>query len=139
MLDLNLTLFFQLANFFIALYLLNILLIRPIRDVLKKRQAIVDGLTNEAEDFETKAQKSLADYDAALQKARQDAGLARQQGREAGLAEQHTLVSSAQQEARTILNNARDTMQKEAAATLEKLRADTGKLSQLLAQRILGN
>ncbi|MBQ7585124.1 MAG: ATP synthase F0 subunit B [Desulfovibrionaceae bacterium] len=139
MLDLNITLLFQLANFLIALYLINILLIRPVRQTLKKRQDIVDGMTGEAEDFETKAQKSLADYDAALQKARQDAGIARTKGREEGLAEQQSLVGKAQQEARQILNQARDSMQKEAETTLATLRAETGKLSQLLADRILSH
>ena len=32
MLDLNITLVFQLVNFFIAIFVLNILLIRPIRE-----------------------------------------------------------------------------------------------------------
>ena len=137
MLDLNITLFFQLANFLVALLLLNILLIQPVRQVLKKRKEIVDGLTGEAESFESKAEKSLADYDAALQKARQDAGLCRQQGRDEGLAQQQSMVSSAQQEARTILAQTRDSLQKDADATLAALRAETGKLSELLAERIL--
>ena len=34
MLDLNITLVFQLVNFFIAIFVLNILLIRPIREII---------------------------------------------------------------------------------------------------------
>ena len=41
MLDLNVTLLFQLANFFIAIYVLNILLIRPIREIIKKRNGVM--------------------------------------------------------------------------------------------------
>ena len=37
MLDLNITLLFQLVNFFIALYVLNLLLIRPIRAIMNAR------------------------------------------------------------------------------------------------------
>lgn len=44
MLDLNITLVFQLVNFFIALFMLNILLIRPIRTIIKKRNGIMDDM-----------------------------------------------------------------------------------------------
>ena len=49
MLDLNITMAFQLVNFLIAIYVLNILLIRPIRDIIKKRNGIMDGMAEEAE------------------------------------------------------------------------------------------
>jgi hypothetical protein len=55
MLDLNITLLFQLANFFIALFVLNILLIRPIREIIKKRNGIMDGMSDEAGSFENQA------------------------------------------------------------------------------------
>ncbi len=44
MLDLNITLVFQLVNFFIALYVLNLLLIRPIREIIRKRKAVMDDV-----------------------------------------------------------------------------------------------
>ena len=42
MLDLNITLVFQLVNFFIALYVLNLLLIRPIREIIRKNKLSCD-------------------------------------------------------------------------------------------------
>ena len=71
MLDFDITLLFQLANFLIALFLLNKLLIKPVREVLAKRRRIIDDMTGEAVSFETQAEKSLADYEAALQRARE--------------------------------------------------------------------
>jgi len=137
MLDLNITLLFQLGNFFIAVFLLNVLLVRPIREVLKKRQQIVDNLSGEAETFEQRAATKLADYDQALLAARKEANLARQTGREEGVAEQQTVIAQAQSEARAILNSARDSLQKEADATVAALRAEVGSLSQKIADRLL--
>ncbi|MBR4741539.1 MAG: ATP synthase F0 subunit B [Desulfovibrio sp.] len=137
MLDLNITLLFQLVNFFIALFLLNVLLIKPIRAVLKKRAQIVTDMTGEAEGFESKAEQSLSDYEKALQKARQDAGIARQQGREDGVAEQQAMITSAQNQAHSILDDARRALQKEADATLATLRAQTETLSKMLADRLI--
>ena len=53
MLDLNITLVFQLVNFFIAIFVLNILLIRPIREIIKKRNGVMDNLAGEADSFES--------------------------------------------------------------------------------------
>ncbi len=139
MLDLNITLLFQLGNFFIAVFLLNVLLIKPIREVLKKRRSIVDGLTGEAEDFESRAEQKLADYDAALKQARQEAAQARLAGRQDGVAEQQTILAAAQKEAHAILDQARTKLQEEATATIQALRGEVSTLSKKIADRLIQN
>ena len=52
MLDRNITLVFQLVNFFIALYVLNLLLIRPIREIIRKRKAVMDDMSGESESYD---------------------------------------------------------------------------------------
>lgn len=74
MLDLNITLVFQLVNFFIALFMLNILLIRPIRTIIKKRNGIMDDMAGEADSFETQAAERLAEYEAELARAARTPG-----------------------------------------------------------------
>ena len=66
MLDLNVTLLFQLANFFIAIYVLNILLIRPIREIIKKRNGVMDDMAEEAGSFEYQAAERPTNYEAEL-------------------------------------------------------------------------
>ena len=95
MLDLNITLVFQLVNFFIALYVLNLLLIRPIREIIRKRKAVMDDMSGESESYEYQAEQRLSDYDNQLTRARQDAGQNREKAREAGAAEQASLVAEA--------------------------------------------
>ena len=59
MLDLNITLVFQLVNFFIALYVLNLLLIRPIREIIRKRKAVMDDMSGESESYEYQAEQRM--------------------------------------------------------------------------------
>ena len=87
MLDLNITMLFQLVNFFVALILLNVLLIRPIRNIIRQRKSVMDGMGSEAASFEEQAAQRLADYEAQLQGARQEAGKNRAEARAAGAAE----------------------------------------------------
>lgn len=123
MLDLNVTLVFQLANFFIAVYVLNILLIRPIRAIIKKRNGILEGMEEEAGSFEYQASERLTNYEAELTRARQDAGLQREEGRAAGVTEQQQIVGEAQKGARDILTETR--------AALERLRLACAQLRDL--------
>lgn len=137
MLDLNITLVFQLVNFFIAIYVLNILLIRPVRAIIKKRNGIMDDLAGEADSFESQAAARLANYEAELARARQDAGLTREESRIAGSAEQQNIVGEAQKSAREILAETRQALRGQAEATLSELRNQVSDFSSRLADRIL--
>jgi len=134
MLDLNITLVFQLVNFFIALYVLNLLLIRPIREIIRKRKAVMDDIS---ESYEYQAEQRLSDYDNQLTRARQDAGQNREKAREAGAAEQASLVAEAQKRAQEIIAETRRNLQAEADASLKELRGQVATLSGQLAERVL--
>ena len=137
MLDLNITLVFQLVNFFIAIFVLNILLIRPIREIIKKRNGVMDNLAGEADSFESQAAERLANYEAELARARQDAGLTREEGRNAGLTEQQGIVGPAQKSARDILADTRRSLRGQAEATLSELRNQVSDFSARLADRLI--
>ena len=137
MLDLNITLVFQLVNFFIALYVLNLLLIRPIREIIRKRKAVMDDMSGESESYEYQAEQRLSDYDNQLTRARQDAGQNREQAREAGAAEQASRVAEAQKRAQEIIAETRRNLQAEADASLKELRGQVATLSGQLAERVL--
>lgn len=137
MLDLNITLLFQLVNFLVTIFVLNLLLIKPLRKVMSERKAMMDELGSDAEGFETKARTSLENYEAELKKARQDAAANREEGRGEGLREQQTVLDGAQKEAQGILGEARARLQAEAAASLEELRGRVDGYSDQLAARVL--
>ena len=77
MIDLNATFFVQFVNFFLILILLNVVLIGPIRRILKKRADFVSSQMHSIEQFTTSAATKLADYEKALAEARQQAVAAR--------------------------------------------------------------
>ena len=137
MLDLNITLLFQLANFLIALFDLNILLIRPIRRIIRQRKDVMDGMRGEAESFEDEAAKRLDNYEAALVQARRDAARLCDEGRSAGAAEQQVIVGDAQKKAQEILAQTRRELKAEAQQTLAALRGQVASLSAMTAEKVL--
>ncbi len=139
MLDLNVTLLFQLANFFIALIVLNILLIRPVRQIIRKRNGIMDDMAAEADSFNAEAAEKLNAYEAELARARQEAGLTREESRQSGLSEQQHIVGEAQQSARQLLAENRTALRGQAEAALNELRNGISDFSARLGNRLLGN
>lgn len=139
MLDLNITILFQLANFLIALVVLNILLIRPVREIIRKRNGIMDDMAAEADSFNTEAAEKLNAYEAELARARQEAGLTREESRQSGLSEQQNIVGEAQQSARQLLAENRMALRGQAEAALNELRNGISDFSARLGNRLLGN
>lgn len=138
MLDLNITLIFQLINFFIALFFLNWLLIRPVRAIIAKRNAMMDGIADEADKFHSEAVARLEAYEAELAKARHEAGLTREQGKSEGLAELEKIIGGAQQSARQLLEENRATLHGQADVALSALRDGIDDFSTKLGNRLIG-
>ena len=138
MLDLNITILFQMVNFFIALYVLNILLIRPVREILRKRRGLMDDMAGEAEAFEREARDRLAAYEADLAKARHEAGLTRDKARAAALVAQQHTVQEATHKAQAFLADAQASVAKEAQETLAALQSQVKSLAGKLATKVMG-
>lgn len=137
MLDLNITILFQLVNFLIAVYVLNILLVRPIRAILQERKKTMDDLQGEADAFSHEASERMAAYQAALTTARQDAMHAREAAREAGITEQQSIVAAAGQKAQAHIASAQVSIKKEAAEALATLRKQVKVLAGKVASQVL--
>ena len=86
MVDLNITLWIQLANFLVTLVVLNYLLISPIRKIIRKRKDNVEGLIGEIEAFTAEKQQLLDEYESELRKAREAAAIYRKDGKLIGIA-----------------------------------------------------
>ncbi len=138
MIDIDVTLFFQFINFIITLVVLNYLLIRPIRDIVKKRRDLAAGLLSDAESFTGDAAEKLERYEAALAAARIDAAKIRDERRNAGEAEQENLLRAAQQEAQEFLAASRDDTRKAVAEAMAAIKKRIPDLAAMAAARVLG-
>lgn len=139
MLDLDITFWFQLGNFFIAIFFLNLLLIRPIRKIIKKRNELFDSLASEADGYHQDAVTRLQNYEAALALARRKAGEKREESKSAALAEMQKMVNSAQQSARQLLEDNRASLHSQAEQALSELRDGIDNFSTRLGNKLLGD
>ncbi len=137
MLDLNITTLIQMVNFFIALYVLNIMLVRPVRAILQERKDKMNGLSGDAEAFEREATERLAAYEADLARARNEGVAMRDAARNEAAKAQQDIVKNATSKAQEELVAVQDELKREAEATLNELRKEISKLADKLAVKVL--
>ncbi len=138
MIDLNITLFIQLVNFLITLVVLNFLIIRPVRELIKKRNAKMTRLINEAETFSDAATAKLAGYEETLDKARIEAAAERDRLKAAGTEEEKRLVEQAGREAQATLESAREDIASQVSTAMDDLKGRVDGLARQAADKILG-
>lgn len=108
MIDVNISMFIQLINFFIVLAVLNAILYRPIRAVIKKRAQRMATQLRDVENFTTQAQEKMASYTSALNIAQQQGVEIRTKLKAEGYQEEAAMLENANKSAAQNLKTARD-------------------------------
>ncbi len=132
------TLFLQLANFLFLLFILNMLLYRPVRQILGKRKAEVDGLQNSVSELEGNANRFAGELEESMTQARKTGYQERESLKKQGLEEEKALLKEAASASGERMGLARTEMEiklLEARGALEK---ELSLFSKELAEKILG-
>ena len=138
MFDFNLTIGIQFVNFVVTLVVLDFLLIRPIRAIIKKRRDLASGMLSDAETFTTNAAEKLDNYETALAKAREAASALRDERKAEGLAKEAALLESAQRDAQDFLRSSREETREAIAVTMAAMEKQVPELADMVVSRLLG-
>ena len=132
------SLLIQIINFLFLLFVLNLILFKPIRKVLLERKEKIQGLEQGISSLETRAVDQDQAYKDGLKKART-----------AGLKQKETFVEQASQEEKEIIDRINKTAQSnlakirtQVAEETEKARvaleAEVEQFSKIIGEKILG-
>lgn len=137
MIELNITLIIQLVNFLILLALLNVLIYKPIRGIVKQRQAKMSSDLTEIERFNEQARSKLDEYQAALDRARKEAGEIRESEKKNAVAEEKDILAAAGEEGATALNAARKDIEAQSKEARKALSQQVKKYAKLVTDKVL--
>lgn len=137
MIDLNYTFFVQLVNFLIILTVLNLILFRPIRGIIKKRAEVMSEKLGSIEDFAAKAEAKLESYKTALTGARVEAQQMRMSLKAEGVAKESSVLAEAGAEAAEKVAAARKDIDGQKQAALKVLRAQVSTYAKDVAGKVL--
>jgi F-type H+-transporting ATPase subunit b len=132
MIDINISLFYQLANFLVLLIVLNIILFKPIRQIMREREQGISSALGDAKNAQERMRNLLDSYNASLAEAKQKAATAYNASYQQGLDAQRDMIAAERTKAGAMLDKARG----EIAAASSAARVDLGKEAERLSQDI---
>lgn len=138
MINIDIVLLFQAVNFLLLLFLLNILLYKPIRKVIADRAAEVSASKEKTMSVDREVQEKMAQYEQKLHKVKTDANEERSAMLRAAREEEALLIGAARSEAADELAMIRESIEKEAVEAETYLKAQAVSLSQRIVEKVLG-
>jgi F-type H+-transporting ATPase subunit b len=138
MLQINATFFIQVANFLVLLFLLNILLYRPIRRILARRNQETETLQSTIEELQSRAGQTEAGIEESKVEARKDGFAQKEKMRGDGLEEQKGILQEAGSSVEAKMDAAKKDIEASVAKAKKELQEQIAAFSRELAQKILG-
>lgn len=129
--------FVLLANFLFLIFMLNLILFKPLIGIFKERESTVKGSMEAAKEMAQKRDKALDDLKRALSEASQRARSVYEELRNEGLSRQKESVSLASQEAMRLTEEARDALRKEAERARQSLRQEVERFSEEIVRKLV--
>ena len=138
MLDINIWFFALVLNFLALLFILNIILFKPLLKIFKEREDIVKGSLDAAKDMATRREESIARLNKELAETRNKAKDMFEALKAEGLQNQKEVLSKAEAEASQVLEKAKADLKTEAEKARTTLRADVDKFSDEIVRKLVG-
>jgi len=126
-----------LVNFLVLVYVLNIILFKPLLRIFKEREEGVKGSLDAAKEMDRKKEEGLEKMNKELSGARQKAKDVFEKLREDALGKQKSLLSDAEAQASAMLRGAREELKAEAEKARVSLKADAEKFSDEIVRKLV--
>lgn len=138
MIEFNWTIALQFVNFVVLMWLLHVLLYRPLRTLLSERKATIDGGHARARELKEQIEEKMARYQEQLQQAKLQGNEEKAALRAAAAKEEAEVLGAAHEVAMNRLKAIREQVTGEADKARSELRSESAALATHVAARVLG-
>jgi F-type H+-transporting ATPase subunit b len=138
MLSVDYTLFIQIANFLVLLFILNLVLYKPIRKILLKRKAEVGAYEESIGEYDSKSEEGSKDFNEGMITARKEGFQEKEGLKGQGLEEEKSLIGSATASALEKIDEAKKNIDRSIQEAWSGLEKESATFSKELAEKILG-
>ncbi|MBN2644528.1 MAG: ATP synthase F0 subunit B [Desulfuromonadaceae bacterium] len=138
MISIDWTILVQFVNFLVLMIVLNILLYRPLRNVMAERQQSIDGGHQKARDLETSINEKMERYEKKLLEAKQDGAKQAAKLRGEASVEETAIIGAAREHATANLERIKADVAKEAEVARSGLKKEASNLASAIATKVLG-
>lgn len=138
MIEINTTFWIQLVNFVILMFVLNVILYKPVLKAMDKRRQYLQDLDDEVTSLEKSVDEKMADYEETLRQARLDAMTERADVQRQASDEGKAINDAARQEISQIMEGFKKKIEKELADARKILKSQAEKISVEISEKVLG-
>lgn len=138
MIDLNYTLWIQMVNFLVLIFILYVLLYKPILKIIDKRESVIDESKERVRSLEQAAGDKMAQYDEQLRQARSEAAGQRDELKEEGSQTAKQIMQAARDEIAETISDLKAKMEREREEARAILREKTKDIALEISEKVLG-
>jgi F-type H+-transporting ATPase subunit b len=138
MVEINGTIFIQIANFLVLIFVLNIVLYKPIRSILRQRKEKMQGLETSAQSTGHQAEERNQAYTDGLKEARLKGQKEKEVLMKAAKDEEQAMVSKINAKAQEELATVKEKIAKDTDAVRNALEKEVDAFASAITQKILG-
>lgn len=136
--DLDGTVFVQLAMFFVAFGVLHALVFKPMLALLEAREEAIDGAREQAKHLDVEVREKQAAFEAELRKVQQASSEERDRLRGEGQELERNLLERVRVETQKSINDAKLALDTEAQLARQRLSGDRSQIAREIASKVLG-
>ena len=129
----------QAINFGVVFVVLYIFALKPLSKLMAERSEKIKRGIDDAKANATLLEKTHAEYDAILLKARSEADKIFQDGRKEGESKKGLMLEEAKKEVDGLVENGKKTLEAEKIKMVEEARKEIVSLAMLATEKLLGN
>jgi F-type H+-transporting ATPase subunit b len=138
MLEFNKWFFVLVLNFLVLLYVLNIILFKPMLRLFTERENAIKGSLEAAKEMNQRKEDAVAAMKRELKEAVIRSNEIFETMRKQGLERQKEILEGANKHAHDLIEKARGELRAEAGNARQKLRADVEKFSDEIVKKLVG-
>jgi F-type H+-transporting ATPase subunit b len=124
-------------NFLVLIYILNVILYRPLMKIFKERDNSTKGSLEAAREMDKKREEGISEMNRELKEARRKAGEIFENMRKEGLNNQKEMLEGANGDAQNLIEKARVELKTEAENARRKLHADIDAFSDEIVKKLV--
>ncbi len=138
MVSIDSTMWFQMANFLILMFVLNVVLFKPILRVLERREKHFQGLDEEVKSLDQSVEEKMANYEEKLRQARLEAMNEKNEIQQKASGEGKSKMDEARNEILQIFDDFKQKIDKEMSSARKILKTQAEKISVEISEKVLG-
>ena len=138
MISVDSSVFIQMANFVVLIFILNAILYKPIRKILIERKKKIQGYEEGIQALHDDAAESEQTFQAKIGEAKTEGFQGKEALQQAGQEEEKRLINELNEKAQADLEAVRAQIAKDAEDARSRLQADTEAFSAAIVEKILG-